>query len=77
MPGRTRGPAKHETTHQASERSVENSNSGKWLDSLKAKASEDAKAIVTENSHPYTARQVDSTSKHTGTYRQKLTQTTE
>jgi hypothetical protein len=65
MPGRTRGPTKHETTHQTSERSAENSNSGKWLDSLKSKASEDAKAIVTENSHSYTARQVDPTSKHT------------
>ena len=65
MPGRTRGPTKHETTHQTSERSAENSNSGKWLDSLKSKASEDAKAIVAENSHSYTARQVVPTSKHT------------
>lgn len=61
MPGRTRGPAKHEATHQTSERSVETSNSGKWLDSLKSKASEYAKAIVTANSHAYTARQVNST----------------
>jgi hypothetical protein len=62
MPGRTRGPpakqAQHDVAHQTSECSVENSNPGKWLDSLKAKALEDAKAIVTENSHAYTARQV-------------------
>jgi len=66
MPDRTRGPPAKATerniAHHTSERSVESgSNTGKWLDSLKTKALEDAKAIVAENSHAYTARQASST----------------
>lgn len=62
MPGRTRGPpikeAKRDVAHESSQRSPETSNQGKWLDSLRVLASKDVNAIVAENSHAYTARQV-------------------
>lgn len=62
MPGRNRGPtireSQRDVSHETGERLVENNDSGKWLDSLKNKASEEIKAILQENSQAYTTRQV-------------------
>lgn len=62
MPGRNRGPtireSQRDVSHETGERLVENNDSGKWLDSLKNKASEEMKGILKENSQAYTTRQV-------------------